>query len=81
MNKDSIRQIKPGAFNESVAGEEDPGASVELPSTSQPRLAQSEGDEAVPGTPGSGEPPCPTCGGNSRGLGGATCPECNARAR
>ncbi|MDH6165478.1 hypothetical protein M2282_000606 [Variovorax boronicumulans] len=81
MNKDSIRQIKPGAFDESVAGEEDPGASVELAATPPPASAPGEGDEAAPGTPGTGEALCPKCGGSGRGLGGATCPECSGTGK
>lgn len=38
------------------------------------------GDEAPPGTPGSGENVCPRCGGSGR-LGGETCPECAGSGR
>lgn len=55
---------------ESVAGEEDPGASIELPA---PSLAP--GDQAAPGTPGTGEDVCPRCGGSGR-IGEAACPDC-----
>jgi hypothetical protein len=48
----------------SVAGEEDPGASFDVP-----------GDQAPPGTPGTGETVCPRCGGSGR-LGASDCPEC-----
>jgi hypothetical protein len=33
------------------------------------------GDEAPPGTPGTGEDVCPRCGGSGK-LDGADCPEC-----
>jgi hypothetical protein len=49
--------------NPSVAGEEDPGAALD------------GGDEANPGTPGSGEAPCHRCGGSGK-LNGAPCPTC-----
>jgi hypothetical protein len=53
---------------QSVAGEEDPGASV------------SPGDEAVPGTPGTGERPCPDCGGSGRQA-GRDCPACQGTGK
>lgn len=51
---------------ESVAGEEDPGAALDTPNP---------GDEAAEGTPGTGEAPCPRCGGTGH-LGQAPCPDC-----
>lgn len=36
----------------------------------------SPGDEAPPGTPGTGDKPCPTCGGSGRGPDGWICPQC-----
>jgi len=80
----------PPDFATSVAGEEDPGASVDLaqaPGRSdqpagqapmQPSGAQapmSPGDEAPPGTPGTGENVCPRCGGSGK-VGASECPEC-----
>ncbi|MBF6620044.1 MAG: hypothetical protein ITG02_07420 [Patulibacter sp.] len=38
------------------------------------------GDEAPPGTPGSGEDVCPRCGGSGR-LDDATCDECAGTGR
>ena len=55
---------------ESVAGEEDPGASLDVPGTSM-----APGDQAPPGTPGTGEGLCPRCGGTGR-IGEADCPDC-----
>lgn len=53
----------------SVAGEEDPGAAIE-PTTPRP------GDEARPGTPGTGEGICRRCGGSGSISGGEPCPDC-----
>ena len=80
----------------SVAGEEDPGASLDAPSgregrsdqapgqaPGQPSGAQppmSPGDEAPLGTPGTGETVCPRCGGSGR-LGASDCPECSGTGR
>ncbi|VTU41244.1 hypothetical protein H4CHR_05979 [Variovorax sp. PBS-H4] len=53
----------------SVAGEEDPGAAVE-PTTPK------AGDEAPPGTPGTGEGICRRCGGSGRLSASEPCPDC-----
>jgi hypothetical protein len=95
--------------SESVAGEEDPGASADLSldppagagTSAQPagrgdagsnsagkpvdKLASSNipaapGDEAPPGTPGTGEAVCPECGGTGRIDSGA-CPECGGTGK
>jgi hypothetical protein len=90
--------------SESVAGEEDPGASADLSldppagagTSGQPagrgdagsnsagkpvdKLASSPGDEAPPGTPGTGEAVCPECGGTGRIDSGA-CPECGGTGK
>jgi hypothetical protein len=78
----------------SVAGEEDPGASVDLavprgtggrpdqPAGPAP-AAQSPmapGDEAPPGTPGTGEKVCPQCGGSGR-AGASSCPTCQGTGK
>jgi hypothetical protein len=57
--------------SESAAGEEDPGASVE---------PMAPGDEAPRGAPGTGEKPCPRCGGSGK-LAGVTCPECQGTGK
>lgn len=77
-------------LSESVAGEEDPGASIDLavrtpaahasaPDTVRreggPPAPMAPGDEAPPGTPGTGEDICRTCGGTGQ-LNGGPCPEC-----
>lgn len=41
----------------------------------------SPGDEAAPGTPGTGEDVCPQCNGSGRGAGGAECPHCEGTGR
>ena len=89
---------KPGDpldFATSVAGEEDPGASVDLAASpgrsdqpagqgpkqpSGPQAPMSPGDEAPPGTPGTGENVCPRCGGNGK-LGASACPECEGTGK
>ena len=43
-----------------------------------PRL--SPGDEAAPGTPGTGEAVCPECGGSGR-LHGERCPNCQGSGK
>jgi hypothetical protein len=80
-------------LGESVAGEEDPGASIDMaaeptpPGKSDqpagqgrseptfPAKTMAPGDEAPPGTPGTGEDVCPDCGGTGQKAGG-TCPTC-----
>lgn len=74
----------------SVAGEEDPGASIDLSNvrdnSRQPqgqealrpaagRPDMAPGDQAPPGTPSTGEDVCPQCGGSGR-LGANACPNC-----
>jgi hypothetical protein len=74
----------------SVAGEEDPGASLDMagapgandqPAGQAPRQASGAqppmkpGDEAPEGTPSTGEGICPDCGGSGR-LEGKPCATC-----
>jgi hypothetical protein len=85
---------------ESVAGEEDPGASIDFPvaaaasggsdqpaggggnepSGAQAQAPMSPGDEAPPGTPGTGEDVCPRCGGSGK-LAGGDCPVCQGTGK
>lgn len=60
---------------ESVAGEEDPGASIDVG-----EAPMAPGDEAPPGTPGTGEDVCRRCGGSGK-LAGTTCPECQGSGK
>ncbi|RJG07964.1 hypothetical protein D3870_09560 [Noviherbaspirillum cavernae] len=46
------------------------GASNDPPNHLKP------GDEALPGTPGTGEDICPTCSGSGKIEGGKECPTC-----
>jgi hypothetical protein len=52
----------------SVAGEEDPGAALD------------SGDDAAPGTPGTGEAVCHRCGGSGK-FGGTPCPTCGGTGK
>ena len=86
-----VRGNDPDDLLTSVAGEEDPGASLDLPvgppSHSSPPAAagaqapigaqppMAPGDQALAGTPSTGEKPCPQCGGTGK-LGVARCPNC-----
>jgi hypothetical protein len=80
---------------ESVAGEEDPGAAIDLagrdsmPGRSdqpagrrdnKPQAPMSPGDEAPPGTAGTGENVCPRCGGSGK-MAGGDCPECQGTGK
>ena len=76
--------------NESVAGEEDPGASLDMASgtsdqpagnpVSRPQGGMNPGDEAPEGTPGTGEDLCRECGGSGR-VGNASCPSCDGTGK
>jgi RecJ-like exonuclease len=44
------------------------------------RKPMAPGDEAPPGTPGTGETVCPRCGG-SGSVQGTSCPECLGRGK
>ena len=65
---------------ESVAGEEDPGASIDIGQRSGVQAPMSPGDEAPAGTPGTGEVICPDCGGSGQRAGSA-CPTCQGTGR
>jgi len=82
-------------MGESVAGEEDPGASLDLAampakagSAPGSRAGQATtvpdhmrpGDQAPEGTAGTGETVCPSCGGSGK-LGASACPECEGTGR
>lgn len=86
MAEASTRSPEPIDLSESVAGEEDPGASVDLAvrpaeaSGAPTPRPMAPGDEAPPGTPGTGEDLCRTCGGSGQ-LNGGPCPECEGTGR
>jgi DnaJ-class molecular chaperone len=52
---------------------QDKTGQTEGPDEGQPKL--NPGDDAPPGTPGTGEDVCPKCSGRGR-LGAEACPEC-----
>jgi hypothetical protein len=79
----------------SAAGEEDPGAAVDIANASgrsdqpagqapgQPSAPQGHmrpGDEAPAGTTGTGETVCPRCGGSGK-LGASACPDCEGTGK
>lgn len=47
------------------------------PASNEPRAP---GDQAAPGTPGTGEAVCPDCGGSGR-LGDRDCPTCEGSGK
>ncbi|WP_426144495.1 hypothetical protein [Polaromonas sp. DSR2-3-2] len=73
------------ADSQSVAGEEDPGAALDMSGALPPKPfvvtvpmptgSVNPGDEAPEGTPGTGEGLCRDCGGSGR-VGDAACPSC-----
>ena len=84
---------RPLDLSESVAGEEDPGASIDLAAgasdqpagggtdpSATPRAPMAPGDEAPPGTPNTGETVCPACGGSGK-RGAGDCPECQGTGK
>ncbi len=69
----------PDPDTQSVAGEEDPGAGADQARAESLPLAP--GDQARPGTPGTGEGICPHCGGSGRHADGQPCPHCAGTGR
>lgn len=79
---------------QSVAGEEDPGASLDMAVPAgasdqpgggmrqpvSPQAPMSPGDQAPAGTPGTGETVCPACGGTGQ-VGAKVCPHCEGTGR
>lgn len=59
--------LGPVDLSESVAGEEDPGAALDL----------TEGGSSRPGTGGDA---CPTCGGSGK-IASGTCPDCEGTGK
>jgi hypothetical protein len=95
MNKQPAPARPVDLAAESVAGEEDPGAAIDLPAPAvrqagasgqpggqpaAPAAPMAPGDEAAPGTPGTGEDLCRTCGGDGQ-LNGGPCPDCEGTGR
>lgn len=90
MNQSSGPASEVNSDSQSVAGEEDPGASLDVSGASPPKPSGvtvampagsvNPGDEAPEGTPGTGEGLCRECGGSGR-VGGATCPSCKGSGK
>ena len=59
--------LGPVDLSESVAGEEDPGASLDMPPT-------------TPAMPASGADLCPRCGGSGK-IASGTCPDCQGSGK
>ena len=58
-----------------------PAATPDDPSTSSATPApMAPGDDAPPGTPGTGEVPCPQCGGSGQ-VGGTACANCEGTGK
>ncbi|MBK1712024.1 hypothetical protein [Rubrivivax gelatinosus] len=54
----------------------------DLPEARPPAPApMAPGDQAPPGTPGSGETVCPECGGSGRISEGSCCPVCDGSGK
>jgi hypothetical protein len=76
--------------SQSVAGEEDPGASLDTSGSLPPKLFGATvslpsddvnpGDEAPEGTSGTGEGICRACGGSGR-MGDVDCPSCKGSGK
>ena len=71
------RSNNPPSLDESVAGEEDPGASLDT-SALKPLKP---GDEVPAGTPGTDEALCRECGGSGRTEGGNECRACDGTGK
>jgi hypothetical protein len=68
--------LMPSASGSSDTGGGNPPEKVRIDS---PELAP--GDEAAPGTIGSGEDTCPVCGGSGKNASGASCPNCRGTGK
>lgn len=65
--------MTPSEPSDQPAGARDPAT----PSNSAP---MNPGDQAPPGTPGTGEDVCPRCGGSGQ-FSGSACPDCGGSGR
>ena len=68
--------------SQSVAGEEDPGAALDMPEgrPASQSVTRPPGDEATRGTPGTGDNICRKCGGTGHAAHGP-CPSCNGSGK
>ena len=58
-----------------------PNPTDAAPAPGTDRTRMSPGDEAAPGTPGTGEDVCRCCGGSGKMEGGKTCDECGGTGK
>jgi hypothetical protein len=54
---------------------------MNAPTQNQNDQKPKPGDEAPPGTPGTGEDICPVCKGSGKARNGGTCPNCNGTGK
>jgi len=90
MNPSSGPATEVNLDSQSVAGEEDPGASLDMSGSSPPKASGATvpmpsgsvnpGDEAPERTPGTGEGLCRECGGSGR-VGDVACPSCKGSGK
>jgi hypothetical protein len=73
----TTRQGPVDLATQSVAGEEDPGASLDLTMTPASDAAVRPGDESPSGTPGTADTTCPRCHGTGH-IEGQPCSDCQA---
>jgi hypothetical protein len=57
-----------------------PAGGREAPAATSDRAPMNPGDQAPPGTPGTGEDVCPRCGGSGR-QGANACPDCGGSGK
>ena len=76
----TLKPTDPIDLKQSVAGEEDPGASLDLAVVDDAQAQMKPGDQAPPGAPATGENVCPRCGGSGR-LGASDCPDCGGTGK
>ena len=75
-----VKALEPARMDPSAAGgsqgggHRHPGAPSPVPVNGGPGL--SPGDEAAPGTVGSGDAVCPVCSGSGKNASGGSCPNC-----
>ena len=67
------------ARNNPRNAQDDPGSLTHM-HPSDPRRILHPGDEAAPGTPGTGEDSCPQCSGSGRNN-GSPCPNCDGTGK
>lgn len=79
-NPQIVKPTGPIDLKQSVAGEEDPGASLDVAVAEAAGASTKPGDQAPRGAPGTGENVCLRCGGSGR-LGASDCPDCGGTGK